>query len=78
MVMHLTWLSMCRVASHGGAPAVSLTALRSALRRQRAAKQPGDGLLYALPASEASEALALDSSGDAPAVDVQVRRCPDM
>lgn len=67
---------LCRSLADGRAPAISLTTLRSALRRQRAAKKPGDGLLYALPSSEGSEVLATNSDGNVPAVDVQVRHIP--
>lgn len=55
-------------------PAVTLAAMRSALRRQRGAKQPGDGILYVLPSSDESPALhSAGFSSDACIIDVLVR-----
>ena len=43
------------------APHLSLAAMRGAIRRQRAAKQPGDGLLYKLPSDSGGAGASIGS-----------------
>ena len=47
-VMFLNMMPLCRGLAEI-APQLSLAAMRRAIREQRAAKQPGDGLLYKMP-----------------------------